>query len=123
MEFLRTPYAQIQVKDGILYFTYLPISNFNIQIAKQVVADRLKVQGEISYPILCDIRQLNFPDLEARRYLAIEGSILTKAVAYLNSPTSDHLTHFFVRVDQPVVPTKLCTSQDEALEFLNAFVK
>ena len=123
MDFLKTPYAQIEINGGVLYFTYLHIPNFNIQIAKRIVADRLKVQGEIPYPILCDIRELNFPDLDARRYLALQGSILTLAVAYVTSSITDDLTHFFVRVDQPVVPTKLCTSREEALEFLTPYIK
>lgn len=123
MNYLETPYATIEISEGILYFTYLPIETFNIDIAKRLVADRLKVQGEIAYPILCDLRQLNFPDSEARHYLALEGSILIKAVAYLKSTYTDHLTDFFIKVDQPVVPTKVCTLREEALEFLKNYTK
>lgn len=122
MNFLKTTYAEIKLKDGILFFTYLPISNFDIRLAEQIVRDRLLIQKEQAYPVLCDIRNVSFPDVKARKYLAIEGSLLTKAVAYVVVPyMSTHLTRFFIEVNQPLVPTRIFTEKSEALLYLQKF--
>ncbi|MAZ29310.1 MAG: hypothetical protein CL868_19840 [Cytophagaceae bacterium] len=122
MDAIASEFAEIQIIDDILFFKYLSIKVFNLSVAKKVVNDRLILQREKAYPILCDIRQLNFPTLEARRYLAVQGSILTKAVAYYTSPYgSNHLTDFFIKVDQPLVPTQVFTNMDDALDYLEEY--
>lgn len=111
------------IREGILYFTYLPIRNFDLQVAEQIVNMRLSLQREKPYPILCDIRQLSFPTLEARHYLALQGSILTKAVAYLTLPQgSTPLTRFFIHVDQPLIPNAMFTLKEEAIRYLEQYV-
>lgn len=122
MNFLKTDYAEILIKDGILFFTYLPIPTFDIQLAKQIVSDRLHIQREQAYPVLCDIRKFSLPDIKARKYLAIEGSLLTTAVAYLVAPAlSVQLTQFFIRVNKPLVPTQVFTDKSEAIHYLKQF--
>ena len=123
MDYLKNEYAEMHIEEGILFFTYRNITEFNLEVAQHIVAERLKLQREKSYPILCDITRFNMPDREARRYLAVEGSALTKAVAYLKNPSgSNHLTSFFIVVDQPVVPVALFTAYEEALTYLRKFV-
>ncbi|MDT0294894.1 hypothetical protein ACFQ3R_00170 [Mesonia ostreae] len=122
MDFLKHDYAEIFIKDGILYFTYLPIQNFDIQSAEKIVAARLGMQREQAYPILCDMRQMSFPDLKARKYLAIQGSLLVKAVAYLVNPNiSDYMTRFFIEVNQPLVSTAVFITKNKAIHYLNQF--
>lgn len=123
METINSPYAHITIEDNILFFTYHKIDDFDLNVAKRVVQDRLSLQREKAYPILCDIRKLSIPSLEARRYLALQGSILTKAVAYLTTTHgSNSLTQFFIRVDQPTIPAELFTMRHEALLYLKKYI-
>lgn len=123
MTYLETDFAEMQLRDGILFFTYKHIPQFDLAVAKQLVADRLRLQREQAYPILCDMRQYNLPDLEARRYLALQGSVHTRAVAYLIQPhTRNHVIQFFISVDQPIGDTHLFTDEAAALSYLKTFV-
>lgn len=107
----------------MVFFTYLSIRAFDENVAQQIVAARLQLQREQAYPVLCDIRQLSLPTQKARKYLAVEGSLLTTAVAYWVSPHgSQSLMRFFIDLNHPVVPTAIFTQREEALSFLKAFV-
>lgn len=122
MDFFKLDYAEISLHEGVLFFTYYPIQRFDLGIAQQIVAERMRIQRERSFPILCDMRQVTFPTLEARKYLAMQGSLLTIAVAYLVQPhLSESLIRFFIHVNQPPVPTAVFTSKEEALDFLAPF--
>lgn len=123
MDFFKHEYAEISLHEGVLFFTYYPIQRFDLEIAQQVVAERMRIQREQSFPILCDMRQVSFPTLEARKYLALQGSLLTTAVAYLVSPhLSESLIRFFIQVNQPPIPTAVFTSKEDALDFLAPFI-
>jgi len=122
MDFLKHPYADIYLENGILYFRYRLISNFDLLVAQELVSERLRFQREQSFPVLCDIRQVDKSSPEARQYLALEGSLLTTAVAYLvTSHYNERLIRFFIQVNQPPVPSKVFTSEEAALEFLSPF--
>lgn len=122
MDFFKYEYGELYLRDGILFFTYYPVPSFDLRVAQKIVADRMHLQREESFPILCDIRQVTMPNLEARNYLALEGSLLTKAVAYLVGPhLSEHLIRFFIYVSQPPVPAAVFTSREEAIAFLEAY--
>ncbi|MDR6301815.1 DUF7793 family protein [Mesonia maritima] len=121
--FFKHSYAEMLLSNGILYFTYLPIGSFDENVARQLVAARLQLQREQAYPVLCDIRALSLPTKKARHYLAVEGSLLIKAVAYWVQPHStQELTRFFKNINQPVVPSAIFTQRDEALTYLNQFI-
>lgn len=122
MDFLKHEYAQLSLEEGILFFRYCPISSFDLGIAQKIVADRIRLQREQSFPVLCDIRQAVYPTLDARKYLALEGSLLVSAVAYLVAPhLSERLIQFFIQVNQPPIPTAVFTSEEAALQFLEPF--
>lgn len=123
MTYLETNFAEMQLRDNILFFRYKQIPQFDLSVAKQLVADRLRLQREQAYPVLCDMRQYNQPDLEARRYLAVQGSVLIRAVAYLIPPdTRNHVIYFFISVDQPVGNANIFTHEQEALRYLKKYV-
>jgi hypothetical protein len=90
--------------------------------AKLVVADRIMIQNEKAYPVLCDIRGVIDSDKAARDYLAKSGSVLTKAVSLLGNDTiSLAITSFYLRINKPRVPTKIFTEELSALIFLETY--
>ncbi|GGZ49082.1 DUF7793 family protein [Mesonia mobilis] len=118
----ESEYVKFDIKDGIIYCKYKAFQTFNLKIAQQVVEDRLYFQGERVLPAFCDIRKMVFPDEQARHYLAIHGSLGLKAVAYFISKDSERsLIQFFIKVNKPLIPTKVFSEQDEALDFLKLY--
>ena len=101
----------------------LVVANAEIGLAE--IEAILAVQDEIlegkAAPSLIDMRQIKSTTREAREYST--GAKYTPAVALLiASPISRILGNFFINYSQPPYPTRLFTSEDEALDWLKGFV-
>lgn len=115
-------FAQFWIQNDILYFEYKPNVVINLNAAQLVVADRLLVQNEKAYPVLCDIRGIMDSDKAARDYLAQSGSVLTKAVSLLGNDTVLlSIMSFYIKINKPRVPTKIFTNELAALAFLENY--
>jgi hypothetical protein len=120
--YFENEYAQFWIKDDILFFEYRPNVVIDLTIAHRIVADRIQMQNEKSYPVLCDIRGVVDSDKAARDYLAQSGSVLAKAVSIVtNQSVSLIMTSFYLKICKPSVPTKIFTDGSSALAFLEAY--
>jgi hypothetical protein len=121
-DYYENEYAQFWIKDGILFFKYKQSIVIDLSIAHQIVADRIQMQNEKSYPVLCDIRGVVDSDKAARDYLAQSGSVLSKAVGIVtNQSVSVIMTSFYLKISKPSVPTKIFTDESSALVFLETY--
>lgn len=120
--YTENSFAEFWMDQGILFCIYKSMDSLTEEAAKQTVADRLKVQRETPYPVFCDIQNIKKSDIHARHYLAVEGAILTKAVAFLvnPSPTRD-LVDFYLYTRKPKVPTEVFEDKTNAIEFLKPY--
>lgn len=120
--FTENKYAQFWISNGILFFVYKPQAMLNQEAAEEIVNDRLKLQNERAYPVLCDLRMIRDSNKTARDYLAQEGSVLTKAVAFLvELPYSEAMINLYLKASKPFIPTKVFTVKSEALSYLEYF--
>ncbi len=118
---IENDFAQFHIRDGVMFFTYKPDIEIDLDGAKRIVADRLKLQGDETYPVVCDIRGLKGANKAARDYLANEGSEKVKVVALIvASPGLKIMTDFYLMVNKPTVPTKIFTSEDQAVKFIES---
>lgn len=119
-----TQHVKFWVEDGILYFVYNPSAHITLKTAEKIVQQRIAYQNEVSYPILCDLRNLRSVDKPARDYLALEGTFLSTAVALLiDKNFSARLSAQFIKTSGPPIPIKEFYSIVEAVEFLNKYKK
>ncbi|MGS2739644.1 DUF7793 family protein [Sinomicrobium sp. M5D2P17] len=116
-------YAWYWIDRNILYFVYKPNTVIDLDAAITIVADRLKLQKEKSFPVFCDTSGLKEVRKAARDFLAQEGSALANAVSIL-APwyVSRVISVFYIKVSRPLVPTKTFTDKDKALQFLESFI-
>lgn len=117
-------YAEYGIENGVVRFIYK--QNLTIQLAgaMKIVSDRLQLQNGKAYPILCDIRGIKEVSKDARSFLANEGSVLTKAVAFISdNPLSHILTDLYILANMPPVPTKVVSNELEGMEFLSEFME
>lgn len=118
----ENPYATFWIAEGILFFIYKPHVVINLQVAQQVVADRVRFQNEKAFPVLCDIRGIIGTEKAGRDYLAQYGSALTKAVAiWAHQKVLNTISNFYLSISKLSTPTKLFTNKMEALNYLNQF--
>lgn len=116
---IENDYASLWIENNLLFFIYKEHVDIDLKAAIKIVEDRLKIQNGLSYPILCDIRGIRNINIEARDYLASEGSLYSTAVALIsNTPLSDILSAMYVANSSPKVPTKVFTNYDEGLQYL-----
>lgn len=116
-------FARFWVQNGILFFEYKPNIVINLEAAKIIVADRILMQNEKSYPILCDIRGILYIDKAARDYFAQSCSVLIKAVSLVGQQSvSLVLTSFYLRINKPSIPTKIFKDKSAALAFLQDYI-
>ena len=120
--YFENEYAHFWIRNSILFFEYKPNVVIDLIVAQRIVADRIQIQNEKAYPILCDIRGVVDSNKAARDYLAQSGSVLTKAVSLLGHQSiSLIITSFYLKIGKPSVPTKLFTDESAALAFLEAY--
>lgn len=121
--YFENEFAIFWISENILFVEYKPDVVINLVAAQRIVADRMQMQKEKVYPVLCDVRGIADSDKAARDYLAQHGSVLTKAVSILaNQTISIVMISFYLKISKPQVPTKVFRDKQAALEFLKAFV-
>lgn len=122
-ESFENEFAFFYISDSILFYSYKQGVVINLAAAKRIVADRLEMQNERSFAVLCDISGVSDSDKPGRDYLAQYGSVLTNAVALLtNSKLLLVMTTFYLRVSKPQVPTRIFTDRSLAIEFLSGYL-
>ncbi|HTB31955.1 MAG TPA: hypothetical protein VK808_08010 [Bacteroidia bacterium] len=119
-----SPYISFEIKDDILYVTYLPGGAIDLEIAKEIVKSRLEYTESKPYPILVIDNGVVSMNKEARDYSsdkdgglkgALAGAVLSKSVY------SEFLGNFFLRITKPEIPAKVFTDKAKALEWLEQF--
>ncbi|MFY0712636.1 hypothetical protein J1D01_03085 [Seonamhaeicola sp. NFXS20] len=119
---LENNYASFWLKGGILFFVYKEHVDILLSDAMAILSDRLKLQKGKAYPVLCDIRGVRSIDMDARRYLAAEGSVFIKAIALVSdTPLSLIFSKIYVTGNTPPIPTEVHTTYDDAIRFLSGF--
>jgi hypothetical protein len=109
---------------GILRATALPDVVQNLADAQENVRAFNQMAGGKPRPMLLDMRQLKAQDREARLYYAKPESTRTVSAAaiLIGSPISRVLGNFVLGFSKASAPTKIFTSEDEAMAWLREFV-
>ncbi len=121
--YIENSYASYKFLNDIVYVRYHIGITIDRKGAIKIVEDRLNLQEGQAFPVLCDIRGVKDINKSARDYLALEGSILIKAVAFIvEPPLSDIMSKFYLKASKPPIPTKSFQIFEEAEEFLSKYV-
>jgi hypothetical protein len=119
LNYIENDYATYKIAEGVLYIRYHIGVSIDLTAAVKIVEDRLNLQKGQAYPTLCDMRGVREVKKAARDYLALEGSVLLKAVAFLVEPSvSEVISKFYVLASKPPIPTQAFLTLEEAENFL-----
>ena len=88
--------------------------------AMEICSAIFKVSEGKKRPLLVDIKNVKSATRETREYFAgDEAARIIEAMALLiGSPVGRMIGNFFLRINKPIYPTKLFTSENEAIEWL-----
>jgi hypothetical protein len=115
--------AKIWIENDIMNIVFHPETVISIEDAKKVVQERIKLCNNKDYPIYADVGGVISIDAATRKYFkGPEARKNAKATAmYVNTPISRFLGNLFMKVDRPIMPTKMFTNREKALKWLNQF--
>jgi hypothetical protein len=110
----------IEEENGIL-FVQGKDRDVNLQSVKEVVKYRLDCSEGKLFPMVIDIRNIKSITKEARDFLASKEGCegVLAAGVLIDSAIGKMLGNFFIRINKPLVPTKLFTNLQNAKEWLH----
>jgi len=111
--------------DGIVRVKVKPNIQIALEDAQAAIRAVSSVCGGKTRPALVDMRGLVAMEREARLYFAGEETAKVESAAALiiESPLSKAIGNFFMGLNKPLIPTRLFTSEAEALAWLKGFVR
>lgn len=120
---VENEYAIFELKESIVVGV-LKSETMDLNVANRITQFRLDFQNGNAYPMLSNILAVKNSTKEARDFLASEKGCegVIAAAILIGSYTTSMIGNFFLRVNKPVVPTKLFTCEEEAKKWLSQFV-
>jgi hypothetical protein len=109
---------------GIVRAELLPHVDVDGADAAEAVAAIARLGGGRKRPVLVDLRRLKSMNREARAYFAgpVTARVESAAALLVGSPLTRAIGNFFLGLNKPCFPTRLFTSEGEALAWLTGFV-
>ena len=109
--------------DGIVRAELLPHIDVDHADAVEAVGAIATLSGGKRVPVLVDLRRVKSMSREARTYFSgVETSRTESAAALLvGSPLTRAIGNFFLGLNRPCFPTRLFTSEEDALAWLHGF--
>ncbi len=116
-------YAYYELKKEILHITFKPKVSIDYVAACMIIADRIQFQAYKDYAVICDVTDIKKIDVSARHQLALDGSLLIKAVALIARESGKFaLASYYIALNKPSVITRVFGTVAEAEVFLTALL-
>ncbi len=117
-------YTRIWIENDILFLEYKDGLDLTQKVAREVVNSRITFQKNREYAIFCDTSGIIKADFESLNYLALEGLLLIKAIAfYPKFPPNILLTKFFLETLRENIPAEIFETRNQAISFLTPYSK
>ena len=112
-------------EDGIVHAVCKPQAVITLDDAKENIDAAAKVTVEKKSPLFIDLRPIKSVTREARTiYSSNESKATTTAFGFLiDSPVSRVIGNLFIGINKPDLPTKIFTSENNAIEWLKGFIE
>ena len=110
--------------DGICRVIHAPDVEVTLQDAQETMAAYRKLNNGKRLPLLIDMKTMRAISRDARHFYASEeaAECACAAAILVGTPVSRVLGNFYIGLSNPYLPSKLFTSEDEALAWLKEFV-
>jgi hypothetical protein len=111
--------------EGILHVMAKPGASIALEDAQEIMRLLCVLGAGRSRPSLVDLTGMKAMSREARTYFAGPETAKTEKAAALliGSPLGRAMGNFFMGLNKPIIPTRLFTSEDEALVWLRGFLE
>ena len=114
--------CRLWLQNEILYVVYYSHVDITLEDAKITVAKQQDILNGKKLPLFVDISQILSIEKNARTYFSTIGSEDPLAVALLvKTPLSKMIGNFFIGLNKTICPSKLFTTEREAISWLNGY--
>lgn len=112
-------------EDGIVRIVWIPGAEVTLENAQETMAAYLKVNQGKRRPLFVDTKSMRSLARGARTYYASEyaAQIASAVAIIIGSPVSKVLGNFYLGVSNPHLPTRLFSSEEQALEWLKEYIE
>jgi hypothetical protein len=122
LQFMARPSVFHTILDerGFVYTRVAPGSEIQLQDAKENTAKVIEVSKGANYPILVNLKEIKSISKEARDHFSMRGRKpnVTAIAMLVASPLSRIIGNFFLGLNRPTVPTKMFTSEEDAIHWM-----
>lgn len=121
---LNNDYQRIELQNGIVIQTF-KITSLDLETTQKLTAERVKVFAEKSYPLIANIRSIKFSRKKAREFFASEKGCegIIAAALLVDNTLGSMIGNFFIKVNNPRVPSKAFSNEIDAKKWLAPYVK
>lgn len=122
--FKENEFATYTIKeDGLLYLIFKPEVFIDYCAAQKVVADRIRLQQDTDYYVVCDTTGICGTNKAARDYLSGTGSEQVKAIAFVvSSRVGRSLLSLYLKYHHTPVKTAVFPSHELAIKHFTKFL-
>ena len=110
--------------DGIARIIHVPGAEVTLADAQETMAAYKKLNNGKRLPLFIDTKTMKSLSREARHFYAGEeaAACASAAAIIVGTPVSKVLGNFYLGLSNPKLPSRLFSSEDEALAWLNGFL-
>jgi len=111
-------------EEGIIHSVVNPGADMVLDDMKDIAQARFELAGQAKAPVMVDIREIHSVERDARMYMAgPEGEKATSALAFIiKSKVGEILGNVFINFNKPGFPTRMFTTEEEALDWLRGYI-
>jgi len=112
-------------EDGIARIIHIPNAVVTLEDAKETMAAYLQINNGKRLPLFVDTKSMKSLAREARHYYASEeaAKVASAAAIIVGTPVSRVLGNFYIGLSNPHLPSRLFTSDAEALGWLKGYLE
>ena len=123
---IETPVGSVSLLDNnILHTDTVAKVEIDVAICEEIHQVALEVTGGKAYPNLFTFTKYVIPDADSRNFMLLPKRLaLSCADAFvIRSLPQKIIGNFYLRINKPPIPTKIFSTEGEAIEWLLQFVK
>jgi hypothetical protein len=112
-------------EDGIARIIHVAGTEVTLEDAKETMAAYLRLNKGKRLPLFVDTKAMKSMSRETRKYYAGEeaAKVASAAAIIVGTPVSRVLGNFYIGLSNPHLPSRLFSSEDEALEWLKGYLE
>jgi hypothetical protein len=111
-----------EIDDQIVYATYVPKLEITLEIAHELVRNRVEFSQDEPHYVVIDFTNVRSVTKEARDYMnRLDGGLkgILGGAFLSNNVVATLFINLYLKVNNPAIPARYFTSRGEAVKWLN----